>query len=91
MTLDKYLGIEPPKYWRPPTNKELKSKCWFNNEVMRVLGSKASCYDPSNGYCGGECKWGPHCHDCGKARVYSDDQCSGRALICINPECTTDK
>ena len=93
MTLDEYIGTVPPSHWRPPTKEQLNSKCHFNNEVIELYGTQASCIDPSKGYlyCDGRCSWGLHCATCGMRRVWSWDICAGRSLICVNPECEMDK
>ena len=91
MSLDDYLGTKAPPHWKPSKGRVPDSKCWFNDEVVRVYGPKYSCADPTKGYCDGKCKWGPVCEECGQRRIRSHDLCAGEVVICINPECAMDK
>lgn len=91
MTLDEHLGTKPPTHWQPSKGRVPESKCWFNNEVVRIFGPEMSCTDPTKGYCEGKCKWAYHCEYCSKPQIWSNDLCAGEVLLCINSECSKDK
>jgi len=70
--------------------------CWFNEILLAKFGPEAGCSpcsveDCNYGACTGNCQFGPPCEECGHPRVYCNDECAGRPLLCLNPECVKDK
>ena len=71
----------------------MTEKCEIRKSIVSPYGEKVACPNPDSTWveCIGSCIEVEECPECGHKRISCYDECMGRQVLCLNPECGMDK